>query len=439
MPVLFMLTVFSVIVHIGRGGYSRSAPLLTGAFLVWAFSVIRGSRPSAQSKGYSRMLKWLPVVFLFFSAVRPNLSLPDDQASLVFCWIRWALFVAVSVLVGMPRLSLGMRFLGVSIAFLCLGISIPILTPDPFIDVFRSNKLGVEHFLAGRNPYSQVYPDIYGGIYDYQPGFLYWPGTLWVQTVSQLFTGDIRFIQILLWWLVPVMMYRHFRTEHSTRIGFIWWSLPFLPFGFSQAWIDPMLSFSLAMMLLSLAQGRSGCGAGRAGFWAGWGASIKQYGGIFGLFGMFHLGFSGSIKRALALAASGAIVVMMVFAPFLIWNAPALLEMTVSRHVLASIRMDALNFTAFYARIFGVPPPAFVQLGAVLVGLIGAVFHQWKSARKCGLRTIPESCAILFGFSMFFGKFAFCNYHWLLISFWLLAEWMKPASPRRPQDCEEGQ
>ena len=34
---------------------------------------------------------------------------------------------------------------------------------------------------------------------------------------------------------------------------------------------------------------------------------------------------------------------------------------------------------------------------------------------------IAESWAIAFGFAMLFGKFAFCNYYWLLISFWILS------------------
>jgi hypothetical protein len=32
---------------------------------------------------------------------------------------------------------------------------------------------------------------------------------------------------------------------------------------------------------------------------------------------------------------------------------------------------------------------------------------------------------MIFGFSMLFGKFAFCNYHWLLISFVILTEWLQ--------------
>jgi uncharacterized membrane protein len=175
-----------------------------------------------------------------------------------------------------------------------------------------------------------------------------------------------------------------------------------------------MLSFTFALVL----------SAPVPGVWAGLGAAIKQYGGMFGFFQLIHLLVLGKIREAVRFALSAGILFGLLVAPFLMWDGKALIEMTVSRHVVAAVRPDALNFTAFFFRNFGSAPPAFLQGIAIAIGLVLAVFHQLRNGKIRGLRTVPESCAILFGFSMFFGKFAFCNYHWLLISFWLLSEWV---------------
>jgi hypothetical protein len=413
-----LVFLFATIVHLGRGGYNPTAPLLTLSFLIWVFRVLRDPRAGEGWSLRDRFLEALPVYFCFLAAFKPNLAslAPDRQA--LFDLMRWGTFVAVAVL-AWTRVRA--RFALHALLFLGAGLVVPLLSPSPFIDVFQSNTLGVDHLLAGRNPYVQVYPDIYRGAYDYLPGFLYWPGTLLLEALSKALTGDIRILQILLWWGVPILMFRCRPGAESERIGAVWWSLPFLAFGFEQAWIDPMLSFSLGVMLLARKEGIAGGVAGLA-------ATIKQYGGMFGAFALVHRLCAGRIRSGVRFALAAALTFAALVVPFLIWNPQAFLEMTVSRHVSAAVRSDALNFTAFAIRNFGSAPPAAVQASAIGLGLILSLWHQWKNGARRGIRSIPESCAILFGFSMFFGKFAFCNYHWLLISFWLLSEWWGPSA-----------
>jgi hypothetical protein len=69
----------------------------------------------------------------------------------------------------------------------------------------------------------------------------------------------------------------------------------------------------------------------------------------------------------------------------------------------------------------GSPFPVFAQVGITLYGFCLAVFHLIKNRERRRLMVIAESWAIAFGFAMLFGKFAFCNYYWLLISFWILS------------------
>ena len=81
-----------------------------------------------------------------------------------------------------PRSSCGMWVkVAIGSAAACLMAArfmVPIASPAPVIDVFWINTWAVNDFLHGKNPYSQVYPDIYKGHYGYQPGFTYWPSYL---------------------------------------------------------------------------------------------------------------------------------------------------------------------------------------------------------------------------------------------------------------------
>jgi hypothetical protein len=113
---------------------------------------------------------------------------------------------------------------------------------------------------------------------------------------------------------------------------------------------------------------------------------------------------------------------ILVLAPFVLWDPQAFLDMTVLSHLGAHVRPDALNFTVFWLKMTGQELPGVLQLGFVLVGLAFASLHIIKNRISRGLKTIPEAWAIFFGFSIFFGKFAFANYFLLMISFWLMAE-----------------
>jgi hypothetical protein len=95
--------------------------------------------------------------------------------------------------------------------------------------------------------------------------------------------------------------------------------------------------------------------------------------------------------------------------------------MTVNEHVSAATRPDSLNFTSFWIRAFETPFPAWAQLGMTLYGFALAIFHLTRNYSRVRLAVIPECWAMSFGFAMFFGKFAFCNYYWLLISFLILS------------------
>ena len=48
-----------------------------------------------------------------------------------------------------------------------LPFFIPVLFPEPHIDLFKIIKNSNELLLSGKDPYQYIYPDIYNGEFDY--------------------------------------------------------------------------------------------------------------------------------------------------------------------------------------------------------------------------------------------------------------------------------
>lgn len=398
--IYFMIALFSIVVWLAKGHYDPSVPVLVVAFLSWSFLTVFRPRKTEDLPLFYRFYPWFSALLM---AIKPNLIYVSEALRPVYSVYRF--------------LPLGFTALPkkvVPILFLLFFMAVIYLSPNPFIDVFRNNTMGVEFFLNGLNPYSQAYPDIYGGHFDYHPGFLYWPMALYLQTLSKIIFGDIRAVLILAWWgaafLIPV---NHFR---SSELKKIWWLIPFVAFGLEQAWLDPLLSATAMATLWSLKNRRWKYAALSIAI----AASIKQYGFIIGLFPCIYLLLEREWKNLKMVVIRAGALFFMVLSPFLVWNFQDFFTMTIGAHTNALARPDALNFTAMWMKYTGMDFPEMAQLMMTAFGFGLATFHIYRNRKMRKLAVIPESWAIAFGFSMMFGKFAFCNYHWLLISFWLM-------------------
>jgi hypothetical protein len=409
---IYLLILFcTTVVWLSRGHYNPSVPFLVLVFLYWVYATVFGSKINDRFKsrvesGFYSAFLWIASTMI---AIKANLLYVSEGLRSFYLAYRF-------IPLGVTALSLKKeKYIEwiVAIAMLSFFLIALYLSPDPYIDVFRSNDLAVYFFRNGVNPYSQTYPDIYSGNYDYHPGFLYWPGALYLQTFSKILFGDIRVILVIAWWASPFLFPENSKVNQLKKI---WWLIPFLAFGFEQAWLDPLLSAGAAITLFTFKTRRwlmMGLAIAIA-------ASIKQYGFIIGVFPVLALLLDRDFKSAGKMAVSAALWFSLALLPFVLWNFEDFISMTVRVHAEAHPRLDALNFTAFWMKVTGTDFPGFTQFICAILGFLFAVYHVWKN-RKCGVPVIAESWAIAFGFSIMFGKFAFCNYYWLLISFLLLS------------------
>ncbi|NDG84845.1 MAG: hypothetical protein EBX52_07390 [Proteobacteria bacterium] len=290
--------------------------------------------------------------------------------------------------------------------------------PNQGIDVYFSNNLGIDYLKQGLNPYSQSYPDSMASSYGYRPGFLYWPGTLYLEALSRFLFGDLRVILALLWWIAPFLFPESENEGEGLSLKAAWWFLPFLNFCIRSAWVDPILAFCAALVVYSLRNRRLLLAA----FAIALAASVKQYGGLLGVFAIPYVFLIGERKvETVKLIVRSGLIFAMLLLPFLVWDFHSFVDMTLLSHLEAKTRLDALNFTAWWITLTGIDFPARAQGIMTLSGFALALWHLVRNAKSTGLRVLPEAWAIAFGFSVVFGKFGFANYYWLWISFLLLA------------------
>lgn len=305
------------------------------------------------------------------------------------------------------------------------------LYADPAIgiDVYVANNLGLDHLFSGLNPYSQNYPEALSGGRGYRPGFLYWPGTLYLEALSRLLFGDIRVVLVLCWWLAPFLFPKRASPLEDVSLKATWWFLPFLSLCLRCGWIDPILSFCAAALVFGILRKRWWV----ASFAIALAASVKQYGGLLGVFAVPYLLLTGTDRTpALRTTLRSAVIFALLLLPFLIWDLRAFLDMTVLSHLDAVTRLDALNFTSWWTAITGREFVGAAQGIMTLTGFVIAFLHLVRNAKREGLKTLPEAWAIAFGFSVVFGKFGFINYYWLWISFLILAIALEKAPIRTP-------
>jgi hypothetical protein len=387
--------------------YAAPIVFVVVVFLAWVYRRITNPLSPSEDMLLGRrwdgfqLMAWASVFMLILT---PPLELISDSLQYPYWFYRF-------MPIGIMLLPFRFQPAGILLFF----FTVLLIFPNPGIDVFISNSRAVDFFVHGVNPYSQTYPDIYHGVFNYRPGFLYWPGALYFQTLSKEVFGDVRAVLVMAWWAGAFF----FPKSNSAWQGLrrIWWLLPFITLGLDKGWLDPLISFAAAAALWSIQYKRWWCLAMAIAL----AASIKQYGFIVGLFPLVMFMLDREWKLFFKVGIAAALLFLLLLGPFLIWDFPGFFSMTVANHWSTAPRTDALNFTALWINATGKPFPAVAQLGMTLLGFGLAFFHLMKNRGRGALTVIAESWAIAFGFSMLFGKFAFCNYYWLLISFMILS------------------
>ncbi|MEO5970083.1 MAG: hypothetical protein ABIQ95_09160 [Bdellovibrionia bacterium] len=332
------------------------------------------------------------------------------------------------------------RILAVAIISLliCAQFLIPALSPHPLIDVFVNNTAAVDFFLKGKNPYSQTYVDIYHGLFSYLPGFLYFPGLLFCLAPFRYLFGDIRFTFVFAQILNAILIYRIAKRRGPAKPGknqqeadrqsvvmaeailpfllpALWLSFPVTYHVLEQSWTDTLLIAFTFLIVDSIDLRRWAW----VGILAGLVFTTKQYGFVISLFAILRVTQVGGLYQGIRCACFAAGAFSAVLIPFIISNFKGLYAMSIQAQTGPGIRTDSLGMSAFFALKWGYYLPGVAQVLIGVLGIGGGVWMLWSDPVK---KTDRMAVALFFsyGCSFLFGKWSFCNYHYLLASFLML-------------------
>jgi len=109
--------------------------------------------------------------------------------------------------------------------------------------------------------------------------------------------------------------------------------------------------------------------------------------------------------------------------------------MTVLSQVASPPRLDSMNWTSWWLTQGGQWPAAVqVVLSGVGIG-IGALWmaRRKEDAREDPMHAVAAALYVGYGFSFLFGRWAFCNYHYLLL---FLILFLVPGPDGCPQESD---
>jgi hypothetical protein len=297
------------------------------------------------------------------------------------------------------------------------------MTPYAHIDVFVTNEAACLYLSEGKNPYTQFYPDIYAGYMGYEPGFGYWPGYLYWATPFKYFFNDVRYASATSDVLTSVIL-----MLIGNKLGLLrrtlwllplaWLSYPVGMFVLEHAWIDPNLIFFSAALLLCLMYERWIL----VGLLVGWIAGTKQYGGLVGIMTLVYVASQHRehLKRV-ALVAAGTFAALL--GPFLWLDWRAFYDSTIGVLAKAPLRRDPMSLVALWLNTTGIEPSGTaLMLFGLTVNLTSIGGTCWWLFRSRDKSLVHWAGALMLCYFVFFftGKFAYCNYYYL-VSFFVLA------------------
>lgn len=303
-----------------------------------------------------------------------------------------------------------------------LGCFVVANSPTPRIDVHVFHQDSGAAVLAGKNPYSITFPNIYhnpNGDVDERFysrkvqvgdrlsfGFPYPPASLLLYLPSYLLTGESRFAHAIAWTVATVLI----GTIHSSRLtkaaAILLMTAPAAWHVIGAAWTEPFLVLAL-VVLARVALKRPAWTAVALGVFF----ALKQYTVIFlplvFLLLPRPLRWRSSLRFIVVAAATAAVVTL----PLALWNWKAFWYSTITIQLQQPFRPDALSFLALFARMQpnGLAPPQWWSAIAFLLLLPTWALLLWRL--KPGIANFVIAVTVTMAIFLFFNRQAFLNYH----------------------------
>jgi len=369
------------------------------------------------------------VLFLF---KRPALSLPvDDKAWVLPIAIGIALvgIAAVAAIRDWPRFGRWLLPTAI-VVFVALGNWTIRHTPDPGIDVITFQREGLRAISEGANPYSLNMPRVYGNSEYYGAGltesgrlligYPYPPLSLLFEWPFHAVFGDFRYALLAALAAAAVLLARMSRNLTGALAAT---SLLFTPRSFfviEQGWTESLVVLALAAVVWSAIRKPAWLPLTLGAFFA-----MKQY-AVFLAPVAFMLVPPADRRKTMGVLARAILVAAIVTLPFALWDVQGFMRSVVEFQFRQPFRIDSLSYLAWFARMTGSQPAAWVGFVAMCAAM---AIVAWRSPRTpAGFAA--GGAMILFAFFAF-NKQAFCNYYFVVVgALWAATSATGASGPR---------
>jgi hypothetical protein len=344
---------------------------------------------------------------------------------------------AISRLAIAAVASLGILLLFVPRAFRCLVVALTIAlfacvsvrhlhqTRHNYMDVRYFQQRGSQYLLAGQNPFSGKYINLYEpGAPFYGPGivdrdnnltvgFPYPPISLLMVLPAEVLKFDLRLIHLAAIALSALLMALARPGKVGAMTAVLFLLTPKTGTILEIGWTEPLLVLTFSIAMFSAIRCRRALPYALGIF-----LSTKQY-AILAL-PLFPL-LSGLENRRgrIALMTKACLLAIAINLPFILWDPHAFFRSVVQFQFLQPFREDALSIAALISRTHhGYQLPMFVSL-LVILPAYAESFRRSPRTPAGFAAALTLVCLLFFAFS----KQAFCNYYYFTIAtaFWAVA------------------
>ncbi len=299
-----------------------------------------------------------------------------------------------------------MLLVGLAVALKLCGIA---TYPRPGIDVWHVLQGGAQALARGENPYATFLADAFAagrGFGNPPSAYVYPPSLLLVTWPVVTLLGDVRFLHVAADLVAALLLLRlagqlgaSARLRRVAELLALFWV--FHPVSWAKEWTDQLVApFLLLAVSLALAAPRSRAHALAAGL----ALSLKQYLVLLGpwlLAALWGPRPGGWRRPALLVGAALA-----TSAPFLLWDARALVDAVVGYHLTMHFRADGITAAAWLHQAGHAGLPGWI--GGALAGALALAGLPWVRAR--GLVAHALGGTLLYLLLFFFSWHAFPNY-----------------------------
>jgi len=289
-------------------------------------------------------------------------------------------------------------------------------SPHPIIDVVVFQRDAVAAILAGHNPYTLTFPNIYdNGSAFYGPGmsvggrlqfgFPYPPLSLLLAVPGAVLGGDFRYSQLLAMTGSGALIALARGGPLGLAAAALYLFSPRSFFVLEQGWTEPYLVALLALVVFFACRFRAGLGVA-----IGLLLASKQYlilaVPLIPLLRPPEQRSGAPCRWAVSVAAPAIAVASVLTLPFVLWDPSAFIHDVVALQFHQPFRDDALTFLAAFAYLTGIQLPSSCAF-------LAAALASWLAWRRCPRTPAGFATATAFVFFSFFAfnKQAFCNYY----------------------------